>query len=480
MTTAPGAPGSAGSPVRRTTAHDHKQLAEALGWTLVQVDKAVVLGVLPPYDLTTPRWKAGTVDALAARKDELAAALDDGALLTEAEMIARLGWERGDWRRGRDHGIIPGPDCGGFWTRDAAEGLAARAAELHDQVPPQPLGARRCAELLAELTGLDVTDDDFLELAGQGHVDSVDSYKDWLLFDVAAVRRLGTTEDGTAIVAAVVAARQGWLASSVTTEDAARRLGWDRRELERVAARQGIKPGRFRRWASADIDRLAEDRELADRVRRAQLLGPDQAAEMLEVRRVDFDHAVAARWIVPAGYTESRVSRRRTVSVALYRAGDVEDLLGLPGVDWEAVRAARPGDPSPLREFARLPVSRAALVKGLAADLTERHGTEVTARYDEDRDHWDLSWALNDSGQPSEAAVSEMIRTDRDLAPHARSIGLHARHENPASRGKAAGRWAGSSSSGATTCPGPSATRSAAGPPPMSSPAARARPATSA
>lgn len=28
---------------RRTTAHDHKQLAEALGWTVVQVDKAIQL-----------------------------------------------------------------------------------------------------------------------------------------------------------------------------------------------------------------------------------------------------------------------------------------------------------------------------------------------------------------------------------------------------------------------------------------------------
>ncbi|MFP3963430.1 hypothetical protein SMC26_14010 [Actinomadura fulvescens] len=36
---------------RRTTAHDHRQLAQALGFTLVQVDKAVALGgILPPYD----------------------------------------------------------------------------------------------------------------------------------------------------------------------------------------------------------------------------------------------------------------------------------------------------------------------------------------------------------------------------------------------------------------------------------------------
>jgi hypothetical protein len=145
---------------------------------------------------------------------------------------------------------------------------------------------------------------------------------------------------------------------------------------------------------------------------------------------VDFDHCVAARWVTAAGYAESHVSRRRAVSVPLYRVGDVEDLRDLPGVDWEAVRGQRPGEPSLLREFARLPVSRAVLVRGLAADLTARHGTEVTARYDGDRDHWKLSWARNAAGQPAEADVRKMIREDRDLAPHARSIGLHARQDD--------------------------------------------------
>ena len=111
-------------------------------------------------------------------------------------MIALLGLDAGDWDRGREHAVIPGPDRAGFWSREAAEGLAARAAELREAIPPQPLGAHRCAELLAELTGLDVTGDDVLALAGQGHVNTVGYYKDWPLYDVAAVRRLGTTEDG--------------------------------------------------------------------------------------------------------------------------------------------------------------------------------------------------------------------------------------------------------------------------------------------
>jgi hypothetical protein len=47
-------------------------------------------------DLKTPRWKAATVDSLAGRREELAAALDDGALLTEDELMARLGPEYED------------------------------------------------------------------------------------------------------------------------------------------------------------------------------------------------------------------------------------------------------------------------------------------------------------------------------------------------------------------------------------------------
>src|SRR5215472_4755982 len=102
-TQAPAADEASPAP-RRTTAHDHKQLAAALGWSVVQVDKAVVLGVLPAYDLRTPRWKGATVDELAARRDSLTAALDETALLTDGEMMQVLGMEWPQWRRGCDHG----------------------------------------------------------------------------------------------------------------------------------------------------------------------------------------------------------------------------------------------------------------------------------------------------------------------------------------------------------------------------------------
>ncbi len=55
------------------------------------------------------RWRGATVDDLASRRGELAAVLDEAALLTEGETMARLGLDWGDWRRSRDHGVIPGP-----------------------------------------------------------------------------------------------------------------------------------------------------------------------------------------------------------------------------------------------------------------------------------------------------------------------------------------------------------------------------------
>ena len=111
---------------------------------------------------------------------------------------------------------------------------------------------------------------------------------------MAAIERLGTTEDGKATVIGVVGERIAWLENSITTEDAAKWLEWDARDFERVAAEQGVTEGRFRRWAREDVARLAADDELAGRVRRDRLLGPDQAAEYMEIRRTDFGYVTAA------------------------------------------------------------------------------------------------------------------------------------------------------------------------------------------
>jgi hypothetical protein len=129
---------------RKTRAHDARELAAVLGWTPGQVARALAAGnLLPPYDMKTPRWSGPVVDGLAARRDELTAALPDLAGIDEVRGLLGVGY--GGWRRGRDAEVIPGPDTGEFWSRPLVESITARAAEICEAIPPQPLGVRRCA-----------------------------------------------------------------------------------------------------------------------------------------------------------------------------------------------------------------------------------------------------------------------------------------------------------------------------------------------
>lgn len=406
----------------RMTAHTASQLQAALGWNLGQFTRARAAGVIPEPDMKTPRWSGQLVNELLARRDELLASLPDDA--SEDELMAALGLDYPAWRRGRDAGVIPGPDRGGaYWTRPLADELVAGAEQIRAKIPPQPLGAARCAELLSALTGLAVQACDVEDLADRGLVDVVGSYKDWPLYDVAHVRVFAGDEAQRAVLTELVTERQAWLGASLTPQDAAERLRWSREELGRVTAERGVTAGRFGRYALVDVDALAGDEDLAEQVRRSRLLGPDQSAEHLEIRRTDFDYVVAAGWVRPAGWAESRIGRQRWVQIPLYRVGDVEDVLNMPGVDWEAVRAAgaHPGTPSPLREFAELPASRAQLLHAFAGELADRNGAPVRAEYDDRRDRWQLSW---EPGLLDHDAIAAAIAADPALCPHRRGIDL--------------------------------------------------------
>lgn len=338
--------------------------------------------------------------------------------------------------RARDLGLLPEPDAGGNrWSAAAVAGIGDRWPQILAAVEAaRELGAVRCAELLAGRAGLAVDAADVEELAARGLVQVSGYFKDRPLYRVAEIEALAASPGRAGVLAGIVADRQAWLAASLNRHQAAARLGWPTRELEQAVGRRGVRPGRFGRYPAADIDALAADKELAEEIRKNRLLGPGQAAGHLKIRRTDFDYCVAADWIAPAGYADSHVSHRRTVSVPLYRTGDVEAVLEIPGVDWEAVRAARPGQRSPLREFARLLAGRAALVRGFAAALAERYGllpTEVAARYDDRRDRWELTWIPDASGQPDKKTVRAALRADRALAPHAPGISLHAAGAEP-------------------------------------------------
>jgi hypothetical protein len=102
--------------------------------------------VLPPYDLKTPRWKATTVGGL-----------DEEALLAAGELRGLLAIEYGDWCRGRDHGVIPGPGPRrvlvqrgrrgpGEPRRHAARWLDWRTRDLGRVAAEQLLGPDQAAE----------------------------------------------------------------------------------------------------------------------------------------------------------------------------------------------------------------------------------------------------------------------------------------------------------------------------------------------
>ncbi|MFC7934464.1 hypothetical protein [Streptomyces cinereoruber] len=80
-------------------------------------------------------------------------------------------------------------------------------------------------------------------------------------------------------------------------------------------------------------------------------LGPDQAADRLRVRRVEFDWMVKLKWIRAAEWTEVEfgTSRAGAVQVPLYRTADVDALPGShPEVDWQELRQVEKGRRSPL------------------------------------------------------------------------------------------------------------------------------------
>ncbi|MFI7643352.1 hypothetical protein [Nonomuraea sp. NPDC049400] len=205
---------------RRTLAHSATQLRRALDFTEDQFSRCRAAGLIPDPDLKTPRWSGPKVDELVADRERLLEAIPDD--FADNELRAALGLDYGAWRRGRDAAVIPDPDRPPYWTRVLARQLLADR-DLVARIPPQPLGARRCAERLAAATGLQVQADDITELAERGMLAPVGEYEGWPLYDPDAAAGLAEGPDSP--LAAVVAARQAWLADSINPGDAAAWLG---------------------------------------------------------------------------------------------------------------------------------------------------------------------------------------------------------------------------------------------------------------
>ncbi|GAB2823073.1 hypothetical protein GCM10027073_61570 [Streptomyces chlorus] len=131
----------------------------------------------------------------------------------------------------------------------------------------------------------------------------------------------------------------------------------------------------------------------------------------------------AAGWVTPADTYERRVGRSRTVTVALYRLGDVRALRDMPGVDWEAARGLPKGAPSPLREYAKLAPTRAAVVRAFAQGLADRHGVRVWAWNSPYSGRWELDWERIEEA-PTEETVRRELAADPEAASYAAEIVL--------------------------------------------------------
>lgn len=348
----------------------------------------------------------------------------------------KLGLAEWQFKAARRRGLIPPPDVpGGRWSAAVVDDAAGRIDEIRKAVGEQaPIGANWAATWLAERLGMDEGALDRSEidaLVERGLLAAVDEYKGWPTYDVTDLTRLADTEPD--LILSLAAEREAWMNASLHPRQAQERLGWRRREFERVVAERGLTPGRFGRFALGDIEALAADEELGDQVLADRLLGPDQACAHLEIRRVDFDYLELAGLVAPKTTNWMKVGRYKEVPVPMYRTGDLDALRELPGLDLEAVRACRKGEPSPLRELvAGRPPTRAQIIRRFVAELGARHGIEVWATYNGARDLWEIDW---EEGGPSKATIAEAIRADKVVAAYHRDIEL-------ATESGAAIRWA--------------------------------------
>ncbi|MFE9580562.1 hypothetical protein ACFYO1_29575 [Nocardia sp. NPDC006044] len=140
---------------------------------------------------------------------------------------------------------------------------------------------------------------------------------------------------------------------------------------------------------------------------------------------MDFDHCVTAEWIAPAQHVAKDIAgTRKTVSVPLFSLGDVEDLLQIPLVDWDAVRAAPPGGTSPLAQFAAHRANRAVAVRRFIEHAARRYGIELAAAYMSRSDQWVIRWENDVDETLDQDVLAHDLASDPDAAAFVDSIVL--------------------------------------------------------
>jgi len=312
------------------------------------------------------------------------------------------------WRRLVEAGHIDAPEVEG---RRWSQRQVLRASEWVRHlfaVDGYPIGAAKAAERLEWRLGrppgaIDARTLPFLVEAG--HLSVADTFKGHDLYDRQQLDALSE-----AAVDAAAEAREAWHQSSLIAAAAAALLGFNNIEFANATYAQGLKTGAEGRWDRAAVATLAADEVLAETIAAARLLGPDQAAAHMEIRRVDLDALVDAGRLAAAGRIPRDVGRWSTVDVPLYRAGDLDALLEDGTFDWEAVRATEKGRPSPLRALAPRR-DRPAAVRRFAAALAEDYGVDVWTRFRQAGARWEIDWD-DIEGNPTPEQVRERLAAD--------------------------------------------------------------------
>ncbi|MEU5900222.1 3'-5' exonuclease [Streptomyces venezuelae] len=286
------------------------------------------------------------------------------------------------------------------------------AATASTQPLPEALGARRIAGLMAQHMGLAVTADDVEQLVADKALAAIDSYNGWPMYATADALALDVE-----LVRRIVTERQDWLAASLDRDAAAARIGWHWRDILRMGTEGRITVGPDDRYLITDLDRLAAEAD------GEQYITAQAAADLLEIRPADWRYVEAAGWVAPVHSYEQPVGRHRTVSVALFKLGEVRALREMPGVDWGAIRGLPKGTPSPLREYAKLAPTRAAVVKGFAQDLADRYSLTVWAWNSPYSGNWELDWERRD-GAPTKAQVQGELIAHPQAGSYAAEVTL--------------------------------------------------------
>ena len=323
----------------------------------------------------------------------------------------------------RRQGLVP-EGKHGRWTQEAADRIAADARKVRKELGDKPpVWSGDAAAILAARTRTDVTREDVDVLAATGQL------------PVAAVSTNGHNHFCPAqlgrvplkVVRRAVADRLAGRPALFSTWAAVGRLGWRYAEFAKITKVRGLSKGPGNMWLRADIDALAADAELNAALEAVRLLGANEAAARLGVRRSDWDLIVAAGWVATAGMFEvesPRVGYTHTLTVPGYLAADIDQVLELPDVDWAALRATGPRQRSPLAARIQRPKRAGDAIRQFCRDVEAARGIRAWTTYKPRREQWVLNWTLDEALQPTADAMGKLLDDAPDVAPHRARVDL--------------------------------------------------------